>query len=745
MPDTTYNAQNTPPRREQYRSTTRAQKVFRALGLSLIYNVWIDIRYKGKSVPEPTKTAIYKDARTAFLAGLIHLIPISASLVLVVLNWRGYYIGGELAGATGQDDAKFLALQFAAKLHELAIVASLAAVIFSYIRHELVKNNGMPFGAIAAGLSFKDVSFLWSVEFWGIVRSHWKRTLNKIVMILLIVICGALAVSAGPSSATLMKPRLDDWPGGGTDFWISMPPGSLSANNVSSNQVTASCSVDTGDLSCPSTDWQTIAQSYMSHFASIQPFGYLPDTLELSGYKATREVRAYQRSVLFQFSATFTVASVSFCSVADAIVDTGRLWAYAVFNWRYKFHERLWSRIDATYHVGAPMPVVHTRCVGLSNSTGDPYFSAFLSGQFTFYDLWDLDFFQANGDFAGISFNYTDSDQPRSLLQNINSTTVPEIAWLTIPQSNGTSLGALLLIPQPRNETSILACTLDPRLQPATITSTRDRPAIVTSDWIGSTYGDGNSLTRIQIDPGWAAYLTPTVPSTNSTVFQETMRIAGVWGSNYTVQPYDAVYVAETYLALSVVNGLSRRDFGTGFSGTLVGKHTDGMELVNIPYAENNRSGLLQCDEWCRHFLPKTGYAMGHGGNAFNVSSSEKASSTQLTMSVVARGWAYSARGDAAKFSIFALLLYVFIALIHWVCTSLYRESSNSWDSVSELVALAMNSDRSAKFRNTGAGINSLTLFKRPVQIVERDGALQLAIDNPVGPYRAVEYNELYG
>jgi len=47
--------------------------------------------------PEEKKFEIRHDRLTAFYTGLIHLLPISATIVLVYLNWRGYYIGGELA------------------------------------------------------------------------------------------------------------------------------------------------------------------------------------------------------------------------------------------------------------------------------------------------------------------------------------------------------------------------------------------------------------------------------------------------------------------------------------------------------------------------------------------------------------------------------------------------------------------------------------------------------------------------
>ena len=67
----------------------------------------------------------------------------AASFLLIFLNFRGFYIGQELEGPSCQDDIRFLALQFAAKLHELTIIASLTAVLLYYIRHELMADTGL--------------------------------------------------------------------------------------------------------------------------------------------------------------------------------------------------------------------------------------------------------------------------------------------------------------------------------------------------------------------------------------------------------------------------------------------------------------------------------------------------------------------------------------------------------------------------------------------------------------------------
>ena len=137
---------------------SRGKRLVRASGLTFIYNLHHKIKHKGRLLRGLKKTALRKDFWAATLSRLIHFLPVGAAFVLIIINWRGYYIGGDLAGAAGEDNAKFIGLQFAAKEHELFISASLTAVIFSYIRHELVNKSGFPFRAIPAGLHFNNIS-----------------------------------------------------------------------------------------------------------------------------------------------------------------------------------------------------------------------------------------------------------------------------------------------------------------------------------------------------------------------------------------------------------------------------------------------------------------------------------------------------------------------------------------------------------------------------------------------------------
>lgn len=704
-----YDDQNT------YQS--RASRLCRTLGISLFYNLYYKNRHRKPLPMEPEKIAINQDFGKAFRCGYIHFVPISTTIVLVVLNCKGYYIGSELAGAVGQDDAKFIALQFAAKLHELSITASLATVIFSYLQHKLVTDHGLPFGAIAAGSRFKEIDYLWSPEFWGVASANWRKR-DKTALTLLIITCAALVLSANPSSAVLIRPRLDMWPAGGTDFWINLRPDELYSTNASSSQVPTHCNITTGDLSCPSAGWQTLAQNYMFYYRSIYrkgPPGYLPDLIQVPGAKAVRRLRAINRARDFQFGHPMTVATVGSSSIADGLVELGRLWAWAASFCRDELRERFWSRQDAVYSVQAQQPIVFARCLGRNVSTGGCGRNA--PGCIDVYDLWDQDH-MAGGDFSTISYDYTQDEQLRSLIQSLNTSTLSEVVWAKVPQSNGTSTALAAFLSIPQHSSQLFACTLDARIAAGFLYSTWSAPLMVTPATLFTTYNNSNTFPRISIDPSWAAYLNPINPSDNSTAFQNILEAAGLLNPESSMDDNDTTAAVESLFALTVVNGLARRDYGKRFLGTLLGDDT-GLDLVSNSNMSGTSDHDEDCHEWSKQLLPSVGHALSYGGHAFNISDSDKKSGANFTMQVQAQGWAYSARGSAAKFSIAALLLYVSIALSQWVYSWVDKRTSDSWDSIYGLVALAMRSqDRSNAFDNTGAVIYSPAIFEKPSQVI---------------------------
>ena len=151
--------------------------LFRALGLSLIVAGFRFLRHLsiGRGYSEPTKVAIRQNRTIALLRALIHIAPVSVAIWEIVLNWNTYFVGSEIRNLAYY--------QFAAKIHEMTAQASLAAIIFSFVRFELSIGAGLPFGALFAGLQISQAIYLWSMEFWGSVCSKHLPLRRKIALV----------------------------------------------------------------------------------------------------------------------------------------------------------------------------------------------------------------------------------------------------------------------------------------------------------------------------------------------------------------------------------------------------------------------------------------------------------------------------------------------------------------------------------------------------------------------------------
>jgi hypothetical protein len=89
------------------------------------------------------------------------------------------------------------------------------------------------------------------------------------------------------------------------------------------------------------------------------------------------------------------------------------------------------------------------------------------------------------------------------------------------------------------------------------------------------------------------------------------------------------------------------------------------------------------------------------------------------------------------------LVIYSLIALIYVVYSTCFaKTTSNSWESIAELVALAVNSQPSAALHNTGAGIATFSTYKQPVGIRVSEDHLQMFFE---GGGEKITPNECYG
>lgn len=671
---------------------------------------------KGRVTYEARKIAIRDDRPVAALAGAIHLLPASTAISIALLNSYGYYIGEELAGTKGQDDEKMAGLQLAAKLHELTIQASIAAMLLQYIRHELALRQGLPFGALFAGQLFKDISFLWSSEFWGTAKGTFADRKHRWRLILLLVVCALLGLTVGPASATLLKPRMGAWPAGGTEFWINVPSDSLWSTNITASGVPPSCINTSTDRSCPSGDWQTLAQDYLPFWQRTDKQGYIPGVIRIPGLKSIREMYPQTRAPSQQFSRPFTTATTQYSTIADAVAEMGRLWAWVVAAaWRTKGKPwRFWSHKEAHFSVSAQQAIVHVRC-----SMKDSLASNSSDKVAKIYDLTDFAAFQNKGDFP----LYADEVAHRGYSEKPAEPRV-FLEWTSSiqPKNGHPALVAEIQVPVVNaSDYESSLCTVDARIAPAKIQGTRNTYTVITSHlqesslWnpagVHGTYGADNSWRSIVIDPAWAAFLNPKIGSLDSAVVHELAMAAGILKDD-EARANEKIYVIESILALMISNGLSRTNFNRGIIGELEDWDFD--------------SSTPTCGPWCSQMMPLRG-PMGHGGSVYTINNHATQNATKLTMIAEAVGYAYSPKGFTTILSITVLFLYSCIVLAHWGYMIRTRKSSSSWQSSAEIAALAMNSRQTDVLTNTGCGVETSRIFKQSVRVVSVGGRLELA------------------
>lgn len=155
---------------------------------------------KWRSPQEQPKVAIYQDRTVAVCHSLIHLPAISTALLLVMWNSCGFLIG-QLPSSTATS------LQFPAKIFELLMQTSLATVLLGTIRRCITQSVPIPLGSVLAPASVTSVSYLWSLEFLGFLKSAWQKRSKHAALAAFTTLTVLLAAVVGPSGAVLMIPR----------------------------------------------------------------------------------------------------------------------------------------------------------------------------------------------------------------------------------------------------------------------------------------------------------------------------------------------------------------------------------------------------------------------------------------------------------------------------------------------------------------------------------------------------------
>lgn len=210
----------------------RLRSTLKAWRLNSVYHVCSSFH---QSIRDHRKVVIYKNRWMALLAALIHIPPIIGSAVLGSWIFYGHWVGAQITPLGAWDTEAILVIQFAAKVMEALIVASLATIIFTLVRREAALRQGAPLALLLTGIEFSNVSYIFSHEFVGLIKGEFGSRLRHAIFALGALVFTGIALVVAPTSATVMLPVQDWYTTAGTRVWLDTSAQELFPEILTSN------------------------------------------------------------------------------------------------------------------------------------------------------------------------------------------------------------------------------------------------------------------------------------------------------------------------------------------------------------------------------------------------------------------------------------------------------------------------------------------------------------------------------
>ncbi|KAL9600698.1 MAG: hypothetical protein Q9219_003028 [cf. Caloplaca sp. 3 TL-2023] len=676
--------------------------VVRALSLSLIVHAFRRLRHPtGRGFHEPTKIAMRQSRQIALLRNLVHLIPFGFALFEIILNWNVYYLGTNAYSTA--------VYQIFAKAHEVLIQASITAIVFSAIRRDLALGKGLPFGLLFSGLQISQISYLWSVELWGALKTDLLRPSRKVTLFALQVDHQVLFYSSRGYNRGQQVTLIS----GSTPPWTTSGP-----PNVSN--------------SCPASEWYVI-RNWLSATRQTPSPSYVqslnwaeePISSIIQGKNSPRQLYIASESDYIDQGIIPAIATTQQAVVSDALVSTGALWALSLINVTSIGHgASLNDQSDAALTIAEnySQPYSVAVCIAnrIRNSSDSRPVALPLLPEANSPDL-------ANGELTYGGFRQWHSaktiEHPNLRYHQLSETPGKDhdyrIRWIELSEDrfNGSSIGAAMLLPEPttEEEANVLLCniaagwgttSLAVENRDGGFSSVNSRMryrdfeiAQAPITLIGGPEAEANADTKlysfsypyfpqqpINISESWAQYLDPVIEGANTSVINALMQ-------QQLFSDRDVV-TATNMLPGLVVNGLAR----IGWDSVLQGE---------VKSAGPNGQGGLDGNYW-----------LSGKGDVFEVDPAESKDWATFRVDSTLDGYAYNTLTVPPRIAIAFLTAYCLLVVGHTLYSGITGISSNCWDSIAEVTALAINSTPTAALRNTCAGITELYIFKLPVRIL---------------------------
>ncbi|KAJ9615924.1 hypothetical protein H2200_002001 [Cladophialophora chaetospira] len=635
---------------------------------------------------ESKKTAIYKSRVAALLHILLHLVPLSAGIALVVLNLKTTFIG------SFPHDG-FAGIQFASKLLEVLVQASITAAVLGWAGIRVQGAQEVPFGGLIAPLRITNVSSLWSLEFWGCFTSTKIAFSTKMALSTVLPAATILAAVVGPSSAVLMIPRPLTRPGFSQIFILNRSEYYPETVGLEDGRLQA-------EAACNKTAYQALLGAEWPQ--------QLVDAFGIRGLKwATANADTYSIATVPAGELT-TLVNVSTSDIAEYRALQPYIKVYC-------------SRAD-WFNITNP----DSQYVDFGPEQPD------LQGTVSFTKL--MPNYSKPADDDSFALLRVPGDPILDGPGSNNS-----LLWTRIPRASNRSL--VMVVASIGYDDNVYygstaACTFDAYC--AWVTSEKSLDLPLTSEFPKNENEDPlESLSRLKekvsilLEPEWAKRaLTNALEVTGGSE-------AKIWKN---LSGYSTIYAP----ALSYV---PRIDGSIGL-GTIFQRGKNLLVSADADSTDEQYTAMLQYIDSSKLQQKYDEVSVLYNtADHTSVDWTDPPSLIHIEMRTFFNGYGYNSSPAAVRLSLIVMIIYITTTIAWLAYTMITGKVATSWDTVAELVTLALNSKTSPVLKNTSVGIDTVEVFRQPVNIrVNQEDSLEIVFDaaRQGGKYTEVEPNKKY-
>ncbi|KAL8669020.1 MAG: hypothetical protein Q9168_006375 [Polycauliona sp. 1 TL-2023] len=679
---------------------------------------------------EPASFALVRAGKGIFSDCLVHIFPIAVTIVILLANGLGWYWkDSEYDWAT----VTVQYLQYAAKLHEIAMGVSLAEIVLQRINYSLCTSDGLPLGLVTAAHQISSLPYFMSIEFFRSCRlpPGIRAKISRASLLGMIVICFLLTMLMGPSSAVALIPRLDWWdhtnpyPEGPERTFVRYKASDLWPTSITTQLIPPGCA-DSGSPDaayCPYSGYEMVSDWVSAHQnegqapnITVPGQGGVARLLASSRYDSSTNLRPPSTPLPpdEKNSGNTTAWTVGY----KEAWDLGAFWQYAVEKNR-SIGQTSRPRIAPRFVDDEPIrkPAVEVVCAAhyswsmqdLAQSLGDPWLAQLRSQP---------------------KFDALFSDVVEGTQAHLGQ--IPTaFSWIDPSYMVNGSIGAVFAVNTPNDSVALVPCSVVAYWQPASLFLDPKSDMIIHEQAVSAE--QSSNWSAISIASDWADAMNPNITDDNGVETTYIQRMV----ERYNYNSSNPVILSEPGYGQESIPWRISTALGLYLTEALARVHSSYLNATVICHTNSTNQeqvfilGNLNADDqqWWPRNQSFIDYAHEQGW-------------AELEFKISRYGYSWGFEGFVVIAASAVLVLQALIGLAHLGYIVCGGWLVPSWATMGEMLVLAIKSSPSARLETATQkrGDQCDHFWAEPVKIREtKEKKLELVMDGGLPPERERE------